>query len=66
MILASTNPAEELLTLDELCTWLKISKNTAYKQRAEGTGPPGYRIGKHLRFTRGDVLAWLEIKKDRV
>lgn len=62
--LASTNPADELLTLDELCALLKITRGTAYKQRATGTGPPGYRIGRHLRFKRGDVLDWLESKKD--
>lgn len=64
--LTSIERPDELLTLDELCAMLKISKDTAYKQRATGTGPPGYRIGKHLRFKRSDVLAWLETKKDRV
>jgi predicted DNA-binding transcriptional regulator AlpA len=42
---------------------LKITKATAYKQRSTGTGPPGYRIGKHLRFKRSDVLIWLESKR---
>lgn len=62
-ILASNNPQDELLTLDELCAMLKITKATAYKQRSTGTGPPGYRIGKHLRFKRSDVLIWLESKR---
>lgn len=62
----TTDEHDELLTLDELCALLKIPKATAYKQRATGTGPPGYRIGKHLRFKRSDVLAWLETKKDPV
>jgi predicted DNA-binding transcriptional regulator AlpA len=43
---------------------LKITKATAYKHRATDSGPPGYRIGKHLRFKRSDVLSWLETKKD--
>jgi excisionase family DNA binding protein len=64
MTLASANPLDELLTLDELCAMLKITKATVYKQRTTGTGPPGYRIGKHLRFKRSDVLSWLESKKD--
>ena len=61
--MASAEPPDELLTLDELCAWLKITKMSIYKQRSEGTGPPGYRIGKHLRFKRSDVLAWLETRK---
>jgi excisionase family DNA binding protein len=64
MTLASNNPLDELLTLEELCTMLKITKATAYKQRSTGSGPPGYRIGKHLRFKRGEVLTWLETKKE--
>ena len=62
----ATADRDEMLTLDELCALLKIPKATAYKQRATGTGPPGYRIGKHLRFKRSDVHAWLETRKDPV
>jgi hypothetical protein len=25
---------------------------------------PGYRFGKHLRFTRDEVLAWIETRRD--
>jgi excisionase family DNA binding protein len=64
MTLASNKPLDELLTLDELCAMLKITKATAYKQRSTGSGPPGYRIGKHLRFKRSEVFVWLESKKD--
>jgi excisionase family DNA binding protein len=62
--LASIEPSDEILRIDELCEWLKISKNTIYKQRSEGTGPPAYRIGKHLRFVRSEVLEWLATKRD--
>ena len=62
--MASTDPLEEMLTLDELCAWLKIPKTTIYKQRWEGTGPPAYRLGKHLRFDRAEILEWLQTKRD--
>lgn len=62
--LTSTNPADELLTLDELCTMLKMTKGAVYKQRSRGTGPTGYLIGRELRFKHGDVLAWLESKRE--
>lgn len=62
--MASIDPLEEMLTLDELCAWLKIPKTTIYKQRWEGTGPPAYKLGKHLRFDRAEILAWLRSKKD--
>lgn len=62
--MASTDPADEMLSIDELCAWLKIPKNTIYKQRSDGTGPPAYKLGKHLRFARSEVLAWLATKRD--
>lgn len=62
--MASIDPGDELLTLDELCDWLKVPKGTIYKQRSEGTAPPAYRIGKHLRFMRSEVLDWLAAKRD--
>lgn len=62
--MASTERRYEMLSIDELCEWLKISKNTAYKQHSQGTGPPAYRLGKHLRFMRSEVLEWLQTKRD--
>ncbi len=61
--MASDDPREDLLNLEELCAMLKITKGTAYRQSCNGTGPPASRVGKHLRYRRGDVLAWLETKK---
>lgn len=61
--MASDDPLDELLNLSELCAMLKITRGAAYRQRSNGTGPPCSRVGKHLRFRRGDVMAWLEAKK---
>ena len=65
MTLASDDPQDELLDLAQLCAMLKITKGAAYRQRSTGTGPPCSRVGKHLRFRRGDVNAWLEAKKKK-
>lgn len=64
MTLVSNDNPEELLTLDELCKMLKLTKATVYQYRCAGTGPTGYRIGKHLRFKRSDVISWLESKRE--
>ena len=43
--------------------WAVPQNHDPYWQRQEGTGPPGYRIGKHLRWRRSDGDAWLEEHK---
>ncbi len=49
----------EFLTVDELAAYLRIPKNTIYFWRSRNLGPPAHVVGKHLRFHRPDVVAWL-------
>lgn len=51
---------ERLLDLDEVAAYLGIPKNTLYKWRVQGEGPRAIKVGKHLRFRRRDVEAWLD------
>lgn len=47
------------LDADDLATELGIPKATLYKWRTEGKGPRGHKLGRHLRFSRENVDAWL-------
>lgn len=49
---------DEVLTIDELATYLKVSKSTLYKLAQEGK-LPGQKIGKHWRFLRSTIDQWL-------
>lgn len=49
---------------EALAEELGIPLRTIYAWRAAGKGPAGYRIGKHVRFKRGDVDEWLEGQRD--
>jgi len=51
-----------VLTIDELAAYLKISKSTLYKLVREGK-IPSQKIGKHWRFRKGAIDQWLEEKK---
>ncbi|WP_229686836.1 helix-turn-helix transcriptional regulator [Longimycelium tulufanense] len=52
------------LTPDELVAYLKLpSKQTVYQWRTRGYGPPGVKVGKHVRFRLEDVDKWMEEQK---
>ncbi len=47
-------------TIDELCAYLQISVFTLQYYRKRGTGPVAHKLGKHVRYYKQDVIAWLE------
>ncbi|MCU1560451.1 helix-turn-helix domain-containing protein [Mycetocola sp.] len=55
----------DYLTVDELAEYLQLSKETIYHWRLEGTGPKATKLGKHLRYSRANVEAWLMSRTDR-
>ena len=55
---------DRLLTLPEVAELLGIPVATLYLWRHRGEGPSGYRIGRHVRYRRSSVEAWLETQAD--
>ena len=53
-----------VMTIDELARYLKVSKSTLYKLVRAGK-IPGQKVGKHWRFHREVVDAWLGDAGDR-
>ena len=49
---------DEILTMDELAAYLKISKSTLYKLAVDGK-LPGQKIGKRWRFHKHAIDAWV-------
>ena len=47
-----------ILTIQELSEYLKIPKPTLYKLARSGS-MPGAKIGKHWRFHKNAIDAWL-------
>lgn len=43
----------------EVANFLGIPVQTIYQWRRKGYGPPGRRIGKHVRYVPGDVEQWV-------
>lgn len=53
-----------LLSPQQLADYLGVPVATVYRWRHESTGPRGIKVGKHVRYRRGDVEAWLETRSD--
>lgn len=53
-----------LLTVQQVAEYLSIPVATLYGWRYRGEGPLGFRVGRHVRYRREDVDAWLEGHRD--
>lgn len=52
-------PTDEVLTLKEVATLLKIAERTAYMMVQRGD-LPGFKVGGQWRFKRSAIDAWME------
>ncbi|MCX4531913.1 helix-turn-helix domain-containing protein [Streptomyces sp. NBC_01669] len=50
---------DHYLTPDDIAEIFDVPKETVYQWRKKRTGPPGFRIGKHLRYDPADVRAYV-------
>ena len=57
--------SERLMTLLEVSQLLGVPVATLYRWRYHGEGPTGYRIGRHVRYRRAAVEAWIETQADQ-
>ncbi len=64
--MSTTEAPERLMTLAELAKLLGVPIGTLYAWRCRGEGPSGYRIGRHVRYRRSVVEAWIEGQADSV
>ena len=51
---------EPLMTTEELAAYLRVPRATIYSWRHLETAPRAMKVGKHLRWRRSDVDAWLD------
>jgi excisionase family DNA binding protein len=51
----------EILTLDEVATFLKVGKKTAYRLAQQGR-LPGFKLGGSWRFRRAELDTWIAMQ----
>jgi excisionase family DNA binding protein len=56
--------ATEWIGVEALAEELGVPRRTIYAWRCKGRGPRAATFGKHLRFRRSDVEAWIEGQLD--
>ena len=54
----------DVMTIDELATYLQLSKSTLYKLAQEGK-VPGQKVGKHWRFHKEAIDDWLKNQEQK-
>ena len=51
---------EQLLSPQELSEFLHVPLATVYGWRHKSEGPPGIKVGRHVRYRRNVVEKWLD------
>jgi predicted DNA-binding transcriptional regulator AlpA len=54
---------DRYLTPDDIAEMFEVPLETVYQWRKKRTGPPGFRIGKHLRYDPADVRDYVDQRK---
>jgi predicted DNA-binding transcriptional regulator AlpA len=54
-----TDLPHRYLTPDEVSDLLSIPVQTLYQWRRKRTGPPAFRIGRHLRYDPAKLRLWI-------
>jgi predicted DNA-binding transcriptional regulator AlpA len=49
-----------LLSVGDVARLLGVPAATLYQWRYQQKGPPGFRVGRHLRYRPGDVQLWVD------
>ena len=65
-ITGRVRPALVIHRFQALLALLQLPVRTIYKQRSMGQFCPAYKIGRHLRWKRGELMDWIETKRDAV
>lgn len=55
---------KEYLSVDDLCAYLDVTKNTVYDWRKKGT-IPYTKVGRHLRFSKKETDRWLRKRSEK-
>jgi excisionase family DNA binding protein len=53
---------DRLLTVEDLAEYLGVPVATLYAWRYHRQGPPGFRVGRHVRYRWADIEEWISLR----
>lgn len=53
----------EFFTIKEMTEKLSLSRQTLYRMREDGEGPPCYRVGTMVRYPKDGFEKWMESRQ---
>ena len=56
---------DEMMTLKEVVALLRVPEATLRYWRHLGAGPRSFKVGRHVRYWRTDVILWLTEQTNR-
>jgi excisionase family DNA binding protein len=56
----SNHSSTPLMSVEDVSVYLGVPVQTLYAWRSRGRGPASLRVGRHLRYRRVDLDAWVE------
>jgi excisionase family DNA binding protein len=51
---------DRLISAQELADYLGVPVATLYQWRCRREGPPGFRVGRHVRYRWSDIEDWID------
>lgn len=59
------NLGDEMLNLQEAAKLLRVPEGTLRYWRHLGSGPRSFKVGRHVRYWRTDLILWLTAQTKR-
>ncbi|MFG3351553.1 helix-turn-helix transcriptional regulator [Streptomyces sp. NPDC048001] len=56
---------DRYLTPEDIAAMFSVPIETVYHWRKQRTGPPGFRVGRHVRYDPAAVRAWVARQGER-
>jgi excisionase family DNA binding protein len=57
--------SDQIMTIQEVAEYLKLTEKTAYRLASEGK-LPGFKVGGSWRFKKIDLEEWIEKQKNKM
>ena len=54
----------DIMTIQEVCEYLKLNNKTAYRLAAEGK-IPGFKVGGSWRFRKQEIEKWIKEQENK-